>query len=114
MLPAKARQAVEWVETVRVALGRVLAAQRLEEGLADHLAALVGVGRVPREVPRPAPEVFVALAETTDPAVAGPAQQAARVAAIKARPLLWVVKVQVPAMTQRPSKRLRFAMLLRP
>ena len=87
MLPAKARQAVEWVETVRVALGRVRAAQRLEEGLAGHLAALVGVGRVPREVPHPAPEVFVVREETMAPTVAGPAQQAARVAAIKARPL---------------------------
>ena len=113
MLPAKARQAVEWVETVRVALGRVLAAQRLEEGLADHLAALVGVGRVPREVPRPAPEVFVALVATTAQAVASPAQQAARVA-IRALLLLWAVRVQASAGTQRPSKMLRFAMLLRP
>ena len=67
---------------------------------------LVVVERVRPEVPRPAPEVFVALAATTAPAVADPAQ--------KARLPLWEVRAQATAMTQKPSKMLRFAMLLRP
>jgi len=80
----------------------------LGEGL---VAVLVAVARVDPEALHPAPEVFVALVETTAPAVAGPAQQATQAAAIKARHLLWEVRAQALARTQEPSKRLRCVML---
>ena len=117
------QQAAVLAEIAHAGLGRALAAQRLVEGLAGAALAaaiLVAAVRAPEALAGPTAALLVqeapvlAAAAKAPEAPLGPIAPHLEPVALVDRHLLWVVRVQASAGTQRPSKRLRFAMLLKP
>ena len=117
------QQAAVLAEIAHAGLAKALAAQQLVEGLVGAALAaetLVAVVRAPEALAGPtaallvqAAPVLAAVAKAPE-APLGPIAPHLAPVALVGRHLLWAVRVQASAGTQRPSKRLRFAMLLKP